>query len=292
MQTRTWTLSSAPMGFLPSAPSTPSTRRTHDWHPDSAGDYTTTTITGVGDDFFETNRFGIALTVPEYTRGDEADSAAVWDAVRTNPGLAIVSATIVPSRTNAAFALPSAQFTLNDVEDLLIENEDMEPVQVTVRDRASGNTLDLKVIGVLDTLASNGPIPVGFYASQETLGRDVNATQFFFNIEGGVEDGSAAIEAAFFQNGVETLDVKELIAEAQAAQKALFNLLIGFMSLGLLVGIAALGIISARTVRGTPTRHRCAPGYRILARNGPAELPRRNVLPRHTRHRPGGLGWA
>ena len=215
---------------------------------DSAGDYTATTITGVGDDFFETNRFGIALTVPEYTRGDGADSSAVWDAVQANPGLAIVSATIVPSRTNAAFALPSEQFTLDDVEDLLIENEDMEPVQVTVRDRASGNTLDLEVIGVLDTLASNGPIPVGFYASQETLGRDVNATQFFFNIEGGVEDGSAAIEAAFFQNGVETLDVKELIAEAQAAQKALFNLLIGFMSLGLLVGIAALGIISARTV--------------------------------------------
>ena len=63
-----------------------------------------------------------------------------------------------------------------------------------------------------------------------------------------VEDGPAAIEAAFFQNGVETLDVKELIAEAQAAQKALFNLLIGVMSLGLLVGIAALGVISARTV--------------------------------------------
>ena len=42
--------------------------------------------------------------------------------------------------------------------------------------------------------------------------------------------------------------MKESIAEAQAAQKALFNLLIGFMSLGLLVGIAALGVIGARAV--------------------------------------------
>ena len=61
-------------------------------------------------------------------------------------------------------------------------------------------------------------------------------------------DAATAIEAAFFENGVETLDVKESIADAQAAQKALFNLLIGFMSLGLLVGIAALGVFSARAV--------------------------------------------
>ena len=215
---------------------------------DSSGDYAGTTLTGVGDDFFETNRFGIALTVPEYTGGDRADSAAVWEAVQANPGLAIVSATIVPTRSNSAFALPSEQFTLNDVEGLLVENEHMDPVHITVRDLESGNTLELKVIGVLDTLASNGPIPVGFYVSPETLGRDVGATQFFFNIDDGVDDPATAIEAAFFQNGVETLNVKEFIAEGQAAQRALFNLLIGFMSLGLLVGIAALGVISAGTV--------------------------------------------
>ena len=215
---------------------------------DSSGDYANTTVTGIGDDFFETNRFGIALTVPEYTGGDGPDSAAVWEAVQANPGLAIVSATIVPTRSNSAFALPSEQFTLNDVEDLLVENEHMDPVHISVRDQEGGNTLELKVIGVLDTLASNGPIPVGFYVSPETLGRDVGATQFFFNIDEGADDADAAIEAAFFQNGVETLEVKEFIAEGQAAQKALFNLLIGFMSLGLLVGIAALGVISARTV--------------------------------------------
>ena len=64
----------------------------------------------------------------------------------------------------------------------------------------------------------------------------------------GVNGRAEAIEAAFFQNGVETLDVQESITEAQASQKALFNLLIGFMALGLFVGIAALGVISARAV--------------------------------------------
>ena len=215
---------------------------------DSAGEYADTTITGVGDDFFETNRFDIAVTVPEYTLDDGADSAAVWNAVQANPGLAVVNATIVPTRNNNSFALPSDQFTLNAVEGLLVENDSMDPVHITVRDLESGSTLDLTIIGVLDTLASGGPIPVGFYVSPEIFGRDVNATQFFFNVGDGVDDADVAIEAAFFQNGVETLNVKESIAEVQAAQKALFNLLIGFMSLGLLVGIAALGVISARTV--------------------------------------------
>lgn len=172
----------------------------------------------------------------------------MWDRIRTNPGLAVVNATIVPTRTNAAFALPSDRFTLNDVEGLLVENDHIDPIDITVRDLESGNTLDITVIGVLDTLASSGPVPVGFYVAPETLGRDVNPTQFFFNVRDGVDDPATAIEAVFFQNSVETFDVKASIAEAQAAQKAIFNLLIGYMALGLVVGIAALGVISARAV--------------------------------------------
>ena len=96
--------------------------------------------------------------------------------------------------------------------------------------------------------AWSGPLPVGFYVANETLGRDVNPTQFFFNVRDGVDDSATAIEAVFFQNSVETFDVNASLAEAQAAQKAIFNLLIGYMALGLLVGIAALGVISARAV--------------------------------------------
>ncbi len=115
---------------------------------DSSGEYADTTLTAVGDDFFESNQYRIALTVPDYTLEDEADSAAVWEAVRTNPGLAIVNATIVPSLSNAAFALSSDQFTLDGVEDLYVENDSMDPVRITVRDLESGSTLDLEVVSV------------------------------------------------------------------------------------------------------------------------------------------------
>ena len=35
--------------------------------------------------------------------------------------------------TNTAFPLPSDQFTLNDVEGLLVENDYMDPVNITAR---------------------------------------------------------------------------------------------------------------------------------------------------------------
>ena len=132
---------------------------------DSTGEFADTTITGGGDDFFETNNFNIALAVPGYTLEDGADRAAVWDAVRTNPGLAVANANIVPKRTNTSLALTTDQFTLNNVEGLLVENDDMDPINITVRDLESGNTLELTVIGVLDTLASAGPVPVGFFVA-------------------------------------------------------------------------------------------------------------------------------
>ena len=215
---------------------------------DADGDYADTVVSGTDDSFLATNQYIIEVATAEYTMNGEADSRAVWEALRANPGLAVANALIVPTRDSFAFQTGSDRFTLNGVPDLFLQNEVIDPVGVTVRDLETGESLDLTVIAVLDSLASSGPIPVGFYTSTETLGRKVDATQFFFNVRDDVADGATAVESAFFQNGIETLDVNETIAEAQGSQRALFNLLIGFMSLGLVVGIAALGVISARAV--------------------------------------------
>ena len=215
---------------------------------DTDGDYADTVIVGVDDAFLATNQFTIALTTPEYTVDGEADARAVWDAVRANPGLTVVNANIVPSRDNFAFQQQFDRFTLEGVPDFYLQDEVMDPVAVTVRDLEAGESVDLTVIAVLDTFASSGPIPVGFYTAEETIDRDVDATQFFFNVQDDAEDGANVIESAFFQHGIETLDVIETVEGAQESNRALFNLLIGFMSLGLVVGIAALGVISARAV--------------------------------------------
>ena len=217
---------------------------------DDGGEFADTILTGVGADFLASNEFTIALAAEEYVVDGEVESAAVWRALQADPSLAVVNAVLVPTRNNFAFQVASDRFTLSGVEGLFQENDVMAPVDVTVRDLDGGGSLDLTVIGMLDPFASGegGPMPIGFYASEEAFGREVDATQFFFNLNSDAADGAAVIESAFFHHGVETLNVREAIDSLQESQRAIFNLLIGFMMLGLVVGIAALGVISARAV--------------------------------------------
>ena len=218
------------------------------------GKFSDIVITGVDDDFIESNRFPIKLATAEFANESGFDSAAVWRALRDNSGYAVVNSFMVPTRNSFNLQPPSDNFTLAEVEGLFLENDVMEPVEVVVRDLESATSIQLTIIGVLDDFASGGPIPGGIYTSTNTLkerlpsDRQVKATQFFFNVDGELDGAAKKIEAALFQHGVETLDVAETIDSVQASQRAFFNLLIAFMTLGLVVGIAALGVISARAV--------------------------------------------
>ena len=216
------------------------------------GDFRDTSIVGVDNDFIDSNKFSIKLATAEYVTDSGFDGEAVWRALRDNPGLAVVNAFLVPTRNSFNFDVSSDVFLLDEVEELFIENETMDPVEITVVDFKSGTTFNLTVIGALDDFASQGPLPFGIYTStntlREVLSRDVDATQFFFNVQSGTTGPADKIEAALFQHGLETLDVAETIEDIQASQQSFFNLLIGFMTLGLVVGIAALGVISARAV--------------------------------------------
>ncbi|MDA1349025.1 MAG: FtsX-like permease family protein [Chloroflexi bacterium] len=214
--------------------------------------YRDTSITGVDDDFVESNKFQIKLATAEYVSDSGFDGERVWRDLSEQPGLAVANAFLVPTRNNFNFAIQSDSFGLDGVEDLFLENDTMDPVLITVQDLKSGAVFDLKVIAVLDDFASQGPLPFGIFTSTNTLKaeipRDVGATQMFFNVEPGTVDPADKIEAAFFEHALETLDVSKTIEDIQASQRSFFNLLIGFMTLGLIVGIAALGVISARAV--------------------------------------------
>ena len=219
---------------------------------DLEGMFEDTLITGFDDDFVESNLFEIKLATQNYATPTGFDAKSVWEDLRENPGLAVVNALMVPTRNGFAFNIVADRFSLNGVDGLFLENESMEPIVVTVRDLESAEVFDLTIVGVLDDIASSGPFPAGFYTSTNTFGaqldRDVSATQFFFNTDDSADDGAKRIEAALFRHGVETLDVPETLKTLQASQRSFFNLLIGFMTLGLVVGIAGLGVISARAV--------------------------------------------
>ncbi|HSI96965.1 MAG TPA: FtsX-like permease family protein, partial [Gaiellaceae bacterium] len=75
-------------------------------------------------------------------------------------------------------------------------------------------------------------------------------TIHYFGLAPGVdaEDAAAALESAFLENGLEAQSIQAVVDDMVAASMTFNRLIQGFMGLGLLVGVAALGVISARAV--------------------------------------------
>jgi putative ABC transport system permease protein len=214
-------------------------------------EFKTALVVGVDRNFVDSNSFGIKLATTEFRDSDAFDAPALWNALAMRPGTAVVNAFLLPRRANFGEPFTQEAFRL-DPEGLFLENDVMDPVKITVEDVKSGKTAELTVIGVVDDLASQFFMPFGIYASTETLQkafeRDIPLTNLFIHVNPGTSDAAPRVEAAFFQNAMDTIDIAERIDETRAQQVTFNNLLTGFMALGLVVGVAALGVISARAV--------------------------------------------
>jgi len=124
-----------------------------------------------------------------------------------------------------------------------------------VRDVRTGAVIPLTVIGVLDRNASNSSdITYGVYTGQSTLAAAHDAavapTELFFRPAPGqdVHQTALAIGAAFLPNGLDVIEAQVEYNTNQSLNVGLDNLLEGFMGLGLVVGIAALGVVATRAV--------------------------------------------
>lgn len=201
-------------------------------------------LQGVDGGYTKNVGYGFKSTAPEYDTADE-----VWSALRTEEDTAVISSDLAPSRSDfdvggGAPAIKLSGFygenpTLPD--DLYIKAEDPE----------SGKTRNLRVIGVLEDTAFFAP---GVMSSRATVdgiaGSPVPAQSYQFRLKNGVDPGPAArdLEKAFAQNGLQAVAIEKEIEDGSTSQGLFNNLLMGFMGLGLLVGIAALGVIAARSV--------------------------------------------
>jgi len=180
--------------------------------------------------------------------------AQVWRALRTTPGVAVVSGDLLPRRTGSG-GRPGNGFQISGV---YYEDQNFDPAALAVQmiDHRTNTVLSLRVIGVISRSAVNNlqELASGVYIGQPTLAAAHDApaipTTFFFHLAPGQDRHQAALVlgSAFLANG---LDVKETQVEYdnnQAITNGLFNLIEGFMGLGLTVGVAALGVVSLRSV--------------------------------------------
>ena len=174
----------------------------------------------------------------------------IWNAVRADSNLVVVDSLVVPSRQG--FANDELPFEL---EGIFYEDTEMEAIDIEVREPRTGQVIPLKVIGVLDRLTDAfGELGIGMLASREELDEAIPfripTTTYRFKADEGVDVAqlSKDLESAFRENGMESDVLSELVDDIAAANRAFNYLFTSFMGLGLLVGIASLGVVSLRAV--------------------------------------------
>lgn len=176
--------------------------------------------------------------------------ADVWRALKDQPGLAVIHTTLLPTHSDFNQGGPPVTFQMSGVYQ---EDEELpENLFIETKDPATGKLTKLKVIGVIEPLAFYANF--GIFTSQDTVAqissKPVPPTSFWFRTSPGVNAGEAskALQRTFYESGMNTIVIEENIRSSMRAMSMINNLLTGFMGLGLVVGIAALGVIAARAV--------------------------------------------
>jgi len=175
--------------------------------------------------------------------GYESDEA-VWKAIAEGEDVAIVDGFTVES---GGFG-EEYDFKISTIGP---EDEVFDPFIIQVRDPASGKSRDLQVIGVTGYGASGNFLGIFMPDTifQDVFG-DPEISVHYASVNNPDDSKGVAqqIESTLFSAGVQAESLQARSEEQNALFRNFFYLMQAFMSLGLLVGIAAVGVIAFRTV--------------------------------------------
>jgi putative ABC transport system permease protein len=194
-----------------------------------------------GDDAFYRNA---AMKLDARAEAYSTDRA-VYDAVRSTAGLAVIDSSPF---VNAGMST-AAPLTVNDVDPW---SGSFKPFALEVRDKVTGASTTVTVIGMLSADIPDNLL-IGIYTNESTyrpiLGEPEYNTTFVRLAPGtDAERAAKSIKAALVTQGVQAISIQEQIDAAVSSSLGFVRVFQAFMALGLLVGIAALGVIALRSV--------------------------------------------
>ncbi len=197
-------------------------------------------LKGVDDAYLENAIFDMTVKAEGYESAQE-----IWQALLEHPGYAVIDRYAIPQRSSTTFMIGGPEFKM---KGFYLEDEVMQPTILRVKDPATEATFEVTVIGVAENIG------YGLVTSQVTLQQslpfEVTPTTHFIRLAEGVSPEAAgeALETVFLRYGLQSVDQVEEIRDSQASELVVERLLLGFLTLGLVVGVAALGVISTRAV--------------------------------------------
>jgi putative ABC transport system permease protein len=185
-----------------------------------------------------------ALLFQQRAEGYESDQAIV-KALQTEPNVAVIDSFAVPSGSNIAGDEPLFQ-----LQGIAPGDTTFTPITIEVADPDSSTPATVTIIGVI---ASKVGSLHGLYSSQQTIDGifpESGFTSYFIALENPEVSDQVAknIEAAMLSNGAQVVSIQDELQELQSQSTGLLYIIQGFMGLGLIVGVAAVGVIAFRSV--------------------------------------------
>ena len=213
----------------------------------SAEDFATYLVQGMDEEFIRLANFPLTARAIGYD-----SNAAVFEALLTDPTLAIVD----ESTTGETDAFSDDDnFRLGPSSEDLRE-QPWEPILVTVIDPDTGREFELKIIGVLEPQVTSVTFAwLALFTNRSVVEDQLGGGElesFYLTTRDASRQATvevaSRIEAALLQRGVVADSLEQELNDAAAQSTAFQYLFEGFMGLGLIDGIAALGVIAFRTV--------------------------------------------
>lgn len=184
-----------------------------------------------------------SLSFTGRAEGYDSD-AAIVEALKTNPNVAVID----------SFSLASSggfgqQVTL-DIQGITADGTFAAPT-ISV-DPGSGTPKQVTIIGVIDPkISTMFGLFVGPKASTALFpNASPSLTSYYLKLAPGASAKQVAddIERALIAHGAQGVDVEQEAKDAQSQQRSFLYILEGFMGLGLIVGVAAVGVIAFRAI--------------------------------------------
>ena len=190
-------------------------------------------IIGIDDHFIAQNRFEISSMLPEF----DGDKDRVFNALKTNREYVLADV-----RTGGSGFGPPPYLPL----------EVGESQEVTLKD---GSKRNITVIGYIDTFGGfdldnslNGIFIYEPYIVEEYNATGVGTILIKLKDEADSLRVRQDIERTFIAYGAQSVDFKKEATEQIQGALDIFNILNAYLGLGLIIGIAGLGIITLRSV--------------------------------------------
>jgi len=161
--------------------------------------------------------------------GYDSDQAVI-DALRNDPGVAIVNSGV----------------NHDNILEITEEDNGFAPITVDIQNPVSGDVATVRVIAVIAPKISN---LYGLYTNETSLAvafPNLDSTVWNVKAADGADRNLLVdqVESTLLRYGAETFAIRETLEEGQRQISGFFYLIQGFMGLGLIVGVAAIGVIS------------------------------------------------